>query len=82
MDNLLYLDLSHNQITNIESDSFNELIRLQKLNLSDNYLKVIESNLFKNLSNFQSIYKIYQCFKSTLLLMPFLSIIQSKARMQ
>jgi len=48
---LLELDLSKNELTEIESDTFEGLNNLNKLYLNDNYLKVINSNAINSLTS-------------------------------
>ncbi|GAB6024281.1 TOLL-like receptor [Chamberlinius hualienensis] len=53
MTKLKLLDLSHNQLTTIEENTFNQLIHLEKLLLSNNKLNQLPDNSFDSLKSIQ-----------------------------
>ncbi|XP_010778202.1 toll-like receptor 3 isoform X2 [Notothenia coriiceps] len=53
--NLTYLDMSHNEMVNIENGSFVWLSRLQTLVLSDNKIKQLNKNTFQGLKSLKKL---------------------------
>ncbi|KAK5926284.1 hypothetical protein CgunFtcFv8_021868 [Champsocephalus gunnari] len=53
--NLTYLDMSHNDMVNIENGSFLWLSRLQTLVLSDNKIKQLNKNTFQGLKSLKKL---------------------------
>ncbi|CAD6203451.1 GSCOCG00009769001-RA-CDS [Cotesia congregata] len=54
--NLVYLNLAHNNITELKSNTLRGLTSLQVLILTDNKLKTIEEGAFKDMINLRTLY--------------------------